>query len=57
MTYLGIIEFEKQRLRQREIEVEALVALASFGDDGQKFMALRKLEEFAYPELLAEVIE
>ena len=54
---MGVVSFEKNRLRERKIEVEALVALASFGDDGQKFMALRKLEEFAYPELLAEVIE
>ena len=54
---MGIVEVERNRLRQLEIEVKALVALAAYGDDGQKHMATRKLEEFAYPELLADVIE
>ena len=57
VTAMGIVEVERNRLRQLEIEVKALVALAAYGDDGQKHMATRKLEEFAYPELLADVIE
>ena len=54
---MGILDLEGNRLKQQEIEVRALIALAAYGDDGQKHMATRKLEEYAYPELLADVIE
>ena len=50
-------EIHKQNeIRKQEIEVTALVALASFGVPQQKFRALNKLEEIAYPEQLANKI-
>jgi len=50
-------EIHKQNeIKKQEIEVRALVALASFGVSPQKFRALNKLEEIAYPEDLANKI-
>jgi len=50
-------EIHKQNeIRKQEIEVRALVALASFGVPQQKFRALNKLEDIAYPEQLANKI-
>jgi len=50
-------EIHKQNeIRKQEIEVRALVALAEFGVTSQKFRALNKLEDIAYPEQLANKI-
>ena len=53
---MGVIDFEKNRLKQKEIEVQALVALLEHGDLGGKIKAERRLAEIAFPELLAEKI-
>lgn len=53
---MGIIEHEQNRLRQQEIEVKALVALSKYGNQHQKFEALKHLEYIAYPELLTKEI-
>jgi hypothetical protein len=53
---MGIVEYELTRLRQQEIEVRALVALAKCGSNPQKFVACKKLEKIAYPEELAKEI-
>jgi 4-hydroxy-3-methylbut-2-enyl diphosphate reductase IspH len=53
---MGIVQVEELRLRQKEIEVRALVALAAHGVSPQRFRALSKLEKFAYPEDLADKI-
>jgi hypothetical protein len=53
---MGIVEYELTRLRQQEIKVKSLVALAKYGNQHQKFKALAKLEEIAYPEKVAEEI-
>jgi hypothetical protein len=50
-------EIHKQNeIRKQEIEVKALVALAEFGLGGEKFRALSKLKDIAFPEELAEKI-
>ena len=54
---MGVVEYERNRLRQQEIEVKALIALAKYGVQVQKFEALKHLEHFAYPEALAEKIQ
>ena len=46
---MGVVSFEKMRLRQQEIEVKALIALAQFGREIQKFEALKHLEAIAFP--------
>lgn len=53
---MGIVQVEQNRLRQQEIEVKALVALATYGSTPQKFNALKHLEYIAYPEELAKDI-
>ena len=53
---MGIVEVEQNRLRQKEIEVRALVALAAYGTPLQNSEACQKLREIAYPEMLAEKI-
>jgi hypothetical protein len=53
---MGIVEYELTRLRQQEIKVKSLVALAKYGNQHQKFKALAKLEKFAYPKDLADKI-
>ena len=53
---MGVVEFENMRIRQKKIEVKALVALAKYGVQVQKFEALKHLENIAYPEVLAENI-
>lgn len=53
-----VIEFERNRLRQQEIEVQALVALLAHGKTSPvRWKAEKRLEEIAYPEDLAETIE
>ena len=52
---MGIVEYEKNRLRQQEIEVRALVALTN--QDvivHAKIEAVHKLLEIAYPNKVAE---
>ena len=53
---MGIVEYELTRLKQQEIEVRALAALAKSGSNPQRFVACKKLEEIAYPEKVAEEI-
>ena len=55
---MGVVEYERNRLRQQEIEVKALVALIK--QDvviSMRIDAVRKLHELAFPEVLAEKIE
>jgi uncharacterized membrane protein len=54
---VGILNYEEQRLRQQEIEVKALVALAKYGVQVQKFEALKHLEFIAYPDKVASKID
>lgn len=54
---MGIVEFEQNRLRQKEIEVRALVAIAQ--QDvivHAKIEAVHKLIEIAYPDRVAKKI-
>ena len=53
---MSVVDFENNRIRQKKIEVKALVALAKYGNRIQKFEALKHLQFFAYPEALAEKI-
>jgi len=53
---MGIVHVEELRLRQKEIEVRALVALATHGVSPQRHRALSKLEKYAYPNDLAKKI-
>jgi hypothetical protein len=54
---MGIVEVEQNRLRQKEIEVRALVALLAHGKTSPvRWKAERKLEEIAYPEELIDKI-
>ena len=53
---MGIVQVEELRLRQKQIEVRALVALAAHGVSPQRYRALSKLEDIAYPEQLAKKI-
>jgi len=53
---MGIVEYERNKLRQKKIEVKALVALAKYGVQVQKFEALKHLEFIAYPNKLAQQI-
>jgi len=45
---MGIFDFELFSQRQQEIELKALIALAEFGRDKQKYEALKHLEAIAY---------
>ena len=51
-----VYDFERNKIRQQEIEVKALVALAEFGHTFQVDKALARLHEIAHPELLADKI-
>ena len=53
---MTIVQYELVKLKQQEIEVRALVALAKCGSNPQKFVACKKLEKIAYPEELAKEI-
>tara|TARA_R100000808_G_C2061547_1_gene92761 strand:- start:350 stop:595 length:246 start_codon:yes stop_codon:yes gene_type:complete len=53
---MTIFDMEHNRLRQQEIELKALTALARFGNHVQRFEALKHLEHIAYPQELAEKI-
>ena len=47
---MGVFDFERNRMRQQKIELKALIALAQFGRENQKYEALKHLESIAYPE-------
>jgi len=47
---MGIVQVEELRLRQQQIEVQALVALAKCDIEVVAFKAIDKLERIAYPE-------
>ena len=53
---MGVVEFEQNRLKQKEIEVRALVALLNCNDHNVREDALVKLCNYAFPECLAETI-
>ena len=53
---MGVFDFEENRLRQQEIEVKALVALAAHGSKPQQWRAMKQLERIAYPKELASDI-
>ena len=48
-----MLQFEEIRLRQKEIEVRALVALSNSKNSVVSFRAMQKLQTFAYPEDIA----
>jgi hypothetical protein len=52
-----VLQFETIRLRQKEIEVRALVALSKSKNHVVAFKATQKLKTFAYPEEIAEELE
>ena len=54
---MGIVEYEQLKLRQKEIEVRALVALSKSKYHVVAFKATQKLKTFAYPEEIAEELE
>ena len=57
---MGIVSFEKNRLKQKEIEVQALVAIVKYGNKPKQTVAQKKaftkLYNIAFPEELAEKI-
>jgi hypothetical protein len=53
---MGVVEFERNRLRQQEIEVKALVALFRHSKIYRN-EAERRLKDIAFPDKLAEKIE
>jgi len=58
---MGIVEYEKNRLRQQEIEVRALVALLNWGTTTSESMNIKKecvqkLYDIAFPDKLAQKI-
>ena len=46
---MSVFDYERYRQRQQEIELKALIALAQFGRENQKYEALKHLEAIAYP--------
>ena len=55
---MGVFDFEENRLRQKEIEVKALVALVNqeaFWDMRKE--AAKKLYDVAFPDKLADRLE
>ena len=50
------IHYEELKMRQQEVEVRALAALAAYGTPLQNSEACQKLREIAYPEILADKI-
>ena len=45
---MGIFDYEQYVEERQEIELKALIALAEFGKDYQKYEALKHLEAIAY---------
>jgi hypothetical protein len=55
---MGIVQVEQNRLRQQEIEVQALVALYLNTETLEiKMKCEERLYGLAFPETLAEIIE
>jgi aspartate carbamoyltransferase regulatory subunit len=52
-----LIKFEEIKLRQKEIEVRALVALSRSKNEVVSFKATQKLKMFAYPEEVAKELD
>ena len=46
---MSVWTYEQWRKTQQEIELKALIALAQFGREVQKYEALKHLEAIAYP--------
>ena len=51
-----VYDFERNKIRQQEIEVKALIALMKYGNEYVKSDATKALRYIAFPELLAEKI-
>ena len=47
---MSVWTYEQWRKNQQEIELKALIALAQFGRETQKYETLKHLESIAYPE-------
>jgi hypothetical protein len=54
---MGVVHFEELKLRQREIEVRALVALLDHSSKQGKIEVITKLVQIAFPEKLVEQLE
>ena len=54
---MGVVHFEELKLRQKEIEVRALVALSKSKNEVVSFKAMQKLKIFAYPEEVAKQLD
>ena len=53
-----VYDFERNKIRQQEIEVQALIGLLAHGETSPtRWKALKKLETIAYPEDLANQLE
>ena len=52
---MGVVEFERNILRQKKIEVKALVALIKYSSIHKKD-AERKLYDIAFPDYVAKKI-
>ena len=48
---MGVFDYEQYVEQRQEIELKALIALAQFGRETQKYEALKKLEVIAYRTL------
>ena len=53
---MGVFDLERNKIRQQEIEVRALVALFNSSNEVVSFKARQRLEDIAYLEELAEKI-
>ena len=51
-----VYDFERNKIRQQEVEVKDVIALAEYGQTFQVDKALARLHEIEHPELLAEKI-
>ncbi len=57
VTTMGIVEYERNKLRQKEIEVKALVALVNQNvNPSMRIDASIRLYEMAFPDKLAKKI-
>ncbi len=54
---MGVVEWERNRLRQQEIEVKALVALIEHGDIVYRNEAQEQLFRIACPDLITMIKE
>ena len=53
---MGVVHFEELKLRQKEIEVRALVALMKYGNPFVKAEATKALCDYGFPSKLTERI-